>query len=68
MPRHTYEIRVTGSLAPAAREAFPCLTVTDEPATSVLSGDLDQHSLRVVLDRARALGLELVEIRQAPPG
>jgi len=31
-----------------------------------LSGDLDQSSLHEVLDRVRALGLELVEIRQAP--
>jgi hypothetical protein len=30
-----------------------------------LSGDLDQFSLHEVLDRVRALGLELVEIKQA---
>jgi hypothetical protein len=29
-----------------------------------MSGDLDQYAL---LDRVRALGLELVGVRQAPP-
>jgi len=30
-----------------------------------LSADLDQHDLHAVLDRVRALGLELIEIKQA---
>jgi hypothetical protein len=65
--RHTYEIKVIGSLGPATREAFADLVVEVEPAITVLSGDLDQRGLRAVLDRVRALGLELVEIRQAAP-
>ena len=67
MTRHTYEIRVIGSLGPATREAFADLVVEVEPAITVLSGDLDQCGLRAVLERVRALGLELVEIKQAQP-
>ena len=67
MTSHTYQIRVIGSLGPATREAFADLLVEAEPTVTVLSGDLDQHDLRNVLDRVRALGLELIEIKQAAP-
>jgi hypothetical protein len=60
----TYEIRVIGSFGPAAREAFADMMVEAEPTITVMSGDLDQYAL---LDRVRALGLELVAVRQAPP-
>jgi hypothetical protein len=63
--RH-YEIRVVGSIGPAAREAFSDMGVDVEPASTVLSGPLDQGSLHVMLDRVRALGLELVDVRQVP--
>jgi hypothetical protein len=62
-----YEIRVVGSFGPATQEAFADLVVEVEPAITVLSGNLDQRGLHAVLDRVRALGLELVEITQAPP-
>jgi hypothetical protein len=65
--RRTYEIRVIGSLGPAAREAFADMVVETEPTITVLSGDLDQRGLHALLDRVRALGLELVAIKQAPP-
>jgi hypothetical protein len=65
MTRHTYEIRVVGSLGPAAREAFADMLVEVEPTITVLSGDLDQHGLHDLLDRVRALGLELVGVKQA---
>jgi hypothetical protein len=64
--RHTYEIRVIGSLGPAAREAFADVAVQVEPTMTVLSGDLDQRGLHALLDRVRALGLELVDVRQVP--
>ena len=63
----TYEIRVIGSLGPAAREAFADMVVEVEPTITVLSGDLDQRALHALLDRVRALGLELVGVKQAPP-
>jgi hypothetical protein len=65
--RHMYEIRVIGSFGPATHEAFADLVVEVEPASTVLSGNLDQRGLHAVLDRVRALGLELVEITQARP-
>jgi hypothetical protein len=61
-----YEIRVVGSIGPAAREAFSGLGVDVEPTITVLTGTLDQGSLHQMLDRVRALGLELVEVRQVP--
>ena len=63
--RH-YEIRVVGSIGPAAREAFSDMGVDTEPASTVLSGSLDQGSLHAMLDRVRALGLELVDVRLVP--
>ena len=67
MTRRRYEIRVIGSFGPATHEAFTDLVVEVEPGSTVLSGNLDQRGLHAVLDRVRALGLELVEITQAPP-
>jgi hypothetical protein len=67
MTRQVYEIRVVGSLGPAAREAFADMLVEVEPTITVLSGDLDQPALHELLDRIRALGLELVGVRQALP-
>jgi hypothetical protein len=62
----TYEIRVVGSLGPAAREAFTDVAVEVEPTATVLCGDLDQTGLHALLDRVRALGLELMDIREIP--
>src|ERR1700760_3109940 len=65
--RHTYEIRVIGSFGPDARAAFADAMVQMEPGITVLSGEFDQRGLHAVLDRVRALGLELVDVGQAPP-
>jgi hypothetical protein len=61
-----YEIRVVGSLGPAAREAFTDVAIEVEPTATVLCGDLNQDGLHALLDRVRALGLELMDITQAP--
>ena len=66
MTGRTYEIRVAGSLGPAACDAFSDVAVEVEPTATVLCGDLDQAHLHALLDRVRALGLELVDIRQFP--
>jgi hypothetical protein len=63
----TYEIRVSGPVGPAAREALAGMVVEVGPATTVLSGDLDQAGLQALLDRIRAPGLELVDIKRPPP-
>jgi hypothetical protein len=65
--RHMYEIKVIGSFGPATHEAFADMVVEVKPTVTVLSGNLDQRGLHAVLDRVRALGLELVEITQAQP-
>lgn len=68
MTGHTYEIRVVGSLGSTARQAFSDVVIDVEPAMTVLSADLDQAGLHALLDRVRALGLELVDIRQVSDG
>jgi hypothetical protein len=65
--RHMYQIKVIGSFGPATHEAFADMVVEVQPTVTVLSGNLDQRGLHAVLDRVRALGLELVEITQTPP-
>jgi hypothetical protein len=62
----TYEIRVMGALGRAGQNAFADLAVDVEPTATVLSGEMDQEALHEVLDRVRALGLELVDVRIAP--
>lgn len=66
MSGHTYEVRVAGKLGPSAREAFTDIIIEVEPASTILSAQLDQDGLHALLDRVRALGLELVDIQQAP--
>lgn len=61
-----YEIRLIGSLGPAARLAFADLAVDVGPAGTVLSGDLDRHGLQALLNRMHAMGLELLAIRREP--
>jgi hypothetical protein len=61
-----YEIRVVGSLGPAAGSALAGLEVEVGPTVTVLSGDLDRRGLQVLLARMHAMGLELVAIRRQP--
>lgn len=62
-----YEIRVAGTLGPAAREAFGDVSVETEPTSTVLTGELDQAALHGLLERVRALGIELMDIRRVRP-
>jgi hypothetical protein len=64
----TYEVRVVGTLGPAGQEAFGGLSIDTEPAATVLSGEMDQAALYGLIDRVRALGLELVDIRRVRGG
>jgi hypothetical protein len=65
--RVNYEIRVAGSLGPAAEEAFGGLVIDSEPASTILGGELDQAALHGLINQVRALGLELVDIRRVRP-
>ncbi|MCW2549528.1 MAG: hypothetical protein JWN96_3988 [Mycobacterium sp.] len=65
--RVNYEIRVAGSLGPAAEEAFGGLVIDAEPSSTVLGGELDQAALHGLINQVRALGLELVDIRRVRP-
>jgi hypothetical protein len=67
VPHTNYEVRVTGQLGAEARDAFGGLTIQHQEAAAVLSGDLDQAALLGLIDRVRALDLELVEIRRIRP-
>lgn len=58
-----YEIRVVGSLGPAAREAFSQLSQQLEPTMTVLYGRMEPDDLHGVLDQIGALGLQLVDVR-----
>ena len=62
-----YEIRVVGPLGPAAREAFDGFEVEVEPSATVLTGEMDQAALLGLIDRIRALGLELIDIKRTRP-
>lgn len=66
MGTHAYEIRVAGSLGPAARDAFANAQIDVEPTATVIAARLDQSALHTVLDQIRALGLELIDIKQSP--
>jgi inactivated superfamily I helicase len=63
---HAYEIRVVGSLGPAARDALADAALEVEPTATVISACLDQPALHALLDQVRALGLELLDIKQYP--
>ena len=63
-----YEIRVIGSLGPAAGQAFAGLVVEAGSAVTVVSGDLDRRGLQTLPNRMHAMGLELVALRREPHG
>ena len=63
-----YQIRVRGRLGQTIRSAFPAFQAKAEGGETVLTGVLaDRAALYGVLAEAEALGLELIEVRRAPP-
>jgi hypothetical protein len=66
MTMSIFEVRVLGSLGPAARKAFAPFAVDAEPASTVISGEFTQAQLHELLERVRAFALELIDIRQLP--
>jgi hypothetical protein len=64
----SYEIRIRGRVTKAFQAAFDDLTVTVNPAETVVRGTaIDQAALYGILERIQALGLELIEVRRLPP-
>jgi hypothetical protein len=62
-----YEIRIKGRVSAEVLSAFEGMDATVQSAETVLSGPLlDQAALYGLLERIRALGLELVEVRRLP--
>ena len=67
MPEVTYEIRVRGRVSSAALERLEGLQGGPGAVETVLHGPVrDQAELHGLLDRIKALGLELVEVRRLP--
>jgi pyridoxine 4-dehydrogenase len=63
-----YSIRINGHLGAMALSAFPAMESKLQGGETVLTGLLDQSALYGVLAEIEALGLDLVEVRQAKPG
>jgi hypothetical protein len=62
-----YEIRIKGRVGDSVLLAFEGLTVTTEPAETILYGPIpDQEALHELLAELQSLGLELVELRRFP--
>jgi hypothetical protein len=60
-----YEIRIKGGISEQLLTAFEGMESTVQSAETVLRGPaLDQAALHGLLDRVRALGLELIEVRR----
>ncbi len=67
-PLMQYEIRLKGTLPPDWSRWFDNLNMTyDREGNTVLSGPIvDQAALHSLLDKARDLGLALLEVRRVP--
>jgi hypothetical protein len=59
-----FRIHLAGHLDDRCRAAFAGLEVTTEASSTLLRGNLDQAGLHGVLERARVLGIEVLEVRR----
>lgn len=67
MRESSYEIRVRGPVSRALLERLEGLTGELCPVETILRGPIrDQAELHGLLDRIKALDLELVEVRRLP--
>jgi len=68
MTARTYEITFDGEAVPAIVDAFEEFDVIVCSGSTTLRGQLtDQAALHGALDRLRALGLELLQVRTIEP-
>ena len=66
MTSHWYRILLGGHPSDSLREAFEGLEIQQDDKTTALIGKLDQAALHGVLNRAHALGLEVIEAARIP--
>jgi len=67
MPEIGFEIRVVGTVPPGVLEELSAHDIDAATLTTVLAGVVpDQAALVGMLDRLRALGLEIAEFRRIP--
>lgn len=66
MAQTMYEIRVAGTVPEKDLRDMGAVTVAPAQVNTVLYGVSDQAALYGLLDRLRALGLEVVEVRRVP--
>ena len=67
MARARYEVRVNGRLSERARGAFCTMNVRSVPPQTIVFGELtEQSDLGDLLALCRAMGLEVVSLRQLP--
>ena len=64
MVQAMYEIRVAGAVPEQDLKDMGAVTVGPEQVNTVLYGVSDQAALYGLLERLRALGLEVVEVRR----
>jgi hypothetical protein len=63
----TYEVRLTTPVPVDLVAALGVITQVEEPAQTVMwTAVADQAALVGLLDRIRALGLEVIEVRRIP--
>lgn len=66
MVRSMYEIRVAGTVPEEDLKDMGAVRVPQEQVNTVLYGVSDQAALYGLLERLRALGLDVVEVRRVP--
>ncbi|MGH3505888.1 MAG: hypothetical protein ACRDO2_01650 [Nocardioidaceae bacterium] len=66
MVQTMYEIRVAGVVPEEDLRDMGAITIAPEQVNTVLYGVSDQAALYGLLDRLRALGVAVVEVRRVP--
>jgi hypothetical protein len=59
-----FEIRIAGTWNPIVAEEFADVDARVEAGCVVLTAELDQSALHGLLERVRALHLELIDVRR----
>lgn len=66
MVQRMYEIRVAGAVPEEDLQDMGAVRVAPEQVNTVLYGVSDQAALYGLLDRLRALGVVVIEVRRVP--